>query len=66
MDSQLIQRISHLPKGSEEQKRILELLDCHFMSTAMLRISQVPVEQQHALEERIIEILDKKPLRVEP
>jgi hypothetical protein len=51
-------RLRDLPKDSDEQREILRLLDCHFMSTAMLRISQTPPEQRVVLEQRILQILE--------
>ena len=63
MESELLQRLRVLPKDCEEQKEILALLDCHFMSTAMLRISQTPPEQRVLLEDQILTILNHRPRR---
>ena len=53
-------RLRELPRGSQETREILALLDCHFMSTAMLRITETPAEQRVVLEQRIIDILDQR------
>ena len=53
-------RLRDLPKDSDEQREILRLLDCHFMATAMLRISQTPPEQRVVLEQQIQHILDTR------
>ena len=53
-------RLRELPRNSEEQREILALLDCHFMSTAMLRIVETPPEQRVVLEQRIIQILENR------
>ena len=58
-------RLRELPKDSDEQREILRLLDCHFMSTAMLRISQTPAEQRVELEEQIVHILKMQGKRPE-
>jgi hypothetical protein len=60
MDSPLMNRLRHLPKDCDEQREILRLLDCHFMSTAMLRISQTPAEQRVVLEQQILNILETR------
>ena len=53
-------RLRQLPRDCDEQREILRLLDCHFMSTAMLRISQTPPEQRVVLEKQIIAILESR------
>jgi len=53
----LFARLQSLAEESAKRKRILDLLDCHFMSTAMLRIAKASPEQRALLETRIVEIL---------
>lgn len=59
MDQELLKQLLQLPKDCDERREILALMDCHFMSTAMLRISQTPPEQEVVLERRLSEIVQR-------
>jgi hypothetical protein len=60
---QLLDKLQSLDEESEKRKRILALLDCHFLSTAMLRISNASPERRALIETRIVEILADRSLQ---
>lgn len=59
----LFNKLQRLEEESAKRKRILALLDCHFMSTAMLRITSASPEQRALIETRIVEILADQSLQ---